>query len=110
ASASRALKAAGLRDRPTPRSPSQGKGFVPPLGPPEHGPVAVWSSNVAGTSSSRCRRRDGGGRLLVPGELREAMAEADGEQVRQRAREKSPGVPPRLIAANGPPLLARDFH
>jgi transposase InsO family protein len=33
----------------------------------------------------------------------------DIEQIIQRARERFPGVTPRVISDNGPPFLARDF-
>jgi transposase InsO family protein len=37
------------------------------------------------------------------------MTEADIEQIVQRARERFPGVTPRIISDNGPQFLARDF-
>ena len=37
------------------------------------------------------------------------MTEADVEQIIQRAREKFPGVTPRIISDHGPPFIARDF-
>jgi putative transposase len=37
------------------------------------------------------------------------MTEADVEQIVQRAREKFPGVTPRIISDNGPQFIARDF-
>jgi transposase InsO family protein len=37
------------------------------------------------------------------------MTEADREQILQRAREKFPGMTPRIIADNGPQFIARDF-
>jgi putative transposase len=105
----RVLQAAGLLDRHTPKSTSQGKGFVPPLRPQEHGHVDVSSINIAGTFSYLCSLLDGCSRFLVHGELREAMTEADVEQIIQRARQKFPGVTPRIISDNGPPFMARDF-
>ena len=37
------------------------------------------------------------------------MTEADVEQIIQRAREKFPGVTPRIISDNGPQFIAKDF-
>jgi putative transposase len=37
------------------------------------------------------------------------MTEAAIEQIIQRAREKFPGVTPRIISDNGPQFIARDF-
>jgi transposase InsO family protein len=37
------------------------------------------------------------------------MTEADVEQIIQRARERFPGVTPRIISDNGPQFVARDF-
>jgi hypothetical protein len=37
------------------------------------------------------------------------MEEIDVETIIQRARAKFPGVPPRIISANGPQFLAKDF-
>src|SRR5207244_12772737 len=37
------------------------------------------------------------------------MEEIDVEQIIQRAREKFPGVTPRIISDNGPQFIARDF-
>src|SRR5262249_60701039 len=37
------------------------------------------------------------------------MTEADIEQIIQRARERFPGVTPRIISDNGPQFVAKDF-
>jgi putative transposase len=105
----RVLKQAGRLDRPTPKSSSKGQGFVPPLRPHEPWQVEVSYLNSAGTFSYLCSLLDGCSRFLVHGELREAMTAADVEQIIQRARERFPGVTPRIISDNGPPFLARDF-
>jgi transposase InsO family protein len=56
-----------------------------------------------------CSLLDGCSRYIVHWELRAAMTEADVEQMIQRAREKFPGVTPRIISDNGPQFIARDF-
>jgi putative transposase len=105
----RVLKDAGLLDRHTPQSSSKGKGFVQPLRPHEHWHVDVSYLNIAGTFYYLCSLLDGCSRFIVHWELREAMTEADVEQIIQRAREKFPGVTPRIISDNGPQFIARDF-
>jgi putative transposase len=105
----RVLKDAGLLDRHTPKSSSKGKGFVQPLRPHEHWHVDVSYINIAGTFYYLCSLLDGCSRFIVHWELREAMTEADVEQIIQRAREKFPGVTPRIISDNGPQFIARDF-
>jgi len=105
----RVLKEAGLLDRHTPKSSSKGKGFVQPLRPHEHWHVDVSYINIAGTFYYLCSLLDGCSRFTVHGEIRAAMTEADIEQIIQRAREKFPGVKPRIISDNGPQFIARDF-
>ena len=105
----RVLKAAGLLDRHTPKASAKGKGFVQPLKPHEHWHVDVSYINIAGTFYYLCSLLDGCSRFIVHWELRESMTEADVEQIVQRAREKFPGVTPRLISDNGPQFIARDF-
>lgn len=105
----RVLQEAGLLDRHTPKSSSKGQGFIQPLRPHEHWHVDVSYLNIAGTFYYLCSLLDGYSRFLVHGELRETMTEADVEQVIQRAREKFPGVTPRIISDNGPQFIARDF-
>jgi len=105
----RVLQEAGRLDRPGPRPSSKGKGFVQPLRPHEHWHVDVSYLNVAGTFYYLCSLLDGYSRFTVHSEIRESMTEADIEQIIQRAREKFPGVSPRIISDNGPQFIARDF-
>ena len=105
----RVLKDAGRLDRHAPKPSAQGTGFVQPLRPHEHWHVDVSYINIAGTFYYLCSLLDGCSRFTVHWELREAMTEADVEQIIQRAREKFPGVTPRIISDNGPQFIARDF-
>jgi putative transposase len=105
----RVLKAAGRLDRHTPKASSKGTGFVQPLRPHEHWHVDVSYINIAGTFYYQCSLLDGCSRFIVHWEIRETMTEADIEQIIQRARERFPGVTPRIISDNGPQLIARDF-
>jgi transposase InsO family protein len=70
-----------------------------------------FRSRISGvhTFDYLCSLLDGWSRFMVHWELREGMTEADVEQVPQRAREKFPGVTPRIISDDGPQLIARDF-
>jgi transposase InsO family protein len=52
---------------------------------------------------------DGCSRYVVHWEIKESMTEADVEIIVQRAREKFPGVAPRIISDNGPQFMAKDF-
>src|SRR5262249_48323958 len=65
--------------------------------------------NIAGTFYYLCSLLDGYSCFTVHWEIREAMTEADIEQIIQRAREKFPSVTPRIISDNGPQFIARDF-
>ena len=105
----RVLKAAGLLDRHNRKPSSKGTGFAQPLRPHEHWHVDVAYLNLAGTFYYLCSLLDGYSRSLIHWEIREAMTEADVEQVIQRARERYPGVTPRIISDNGPQFIARDF-
>jgi putative transposase len=109
ASVYRVLHAAGLLQRHNSHSSSKGKGFVQPLKPHEHWHVDVSYLNLAGTFYYLCSILDGCSRYLAHWEIRETMTEADVEQIVQRAREKFPGVTPRIISDNGPQFIAKDF-
>jgi transposase InsO family protein len=71
--------------------------------------VDVSYLNIAGTFDYLCSLLDGCSRFTVHWEIRETMTEADVEQIVQRARERFPGVTPRIISDNGPQCIARDF-
>jgi putative transposase len=105
----RVLKEAGRLDVHTPKPSSKGTGFVQPLRPHEHWHVDVSYINIAGTFYYLCSLLDGCSRYTVHWEIRETMTEADVEQIIQRARERFPGVTPRIISDNGPQFIARDF-
>lgn len=104
----RVLKAAGLLGRPAAPS-KKGTGFQQPILPHEHWHVDVSYVNIKGTFYFLCSVLDGHSRFLVHSELRETMKEAEVETILQRAREKFPGVRPRIITGNGPQFVAREF-
>jgi putative transposase len=109
ASVYRVLKNAGLLAGQAPKPTKKGTGFVQPLEPHEHWHVDVSHLNIAGTFYFLCSVLDGCSRYLVHFEIREKMQEIDVETILQRAREKFPGVHPRIITDNGPQFIARDF-
>ena len=92
------------------RNPSKkGTGFKQPLKPHQHWHIDVAYLNVSGTFYYLCSILDGKSRSIVHWELRESMTEAEIEVIIERARDKVPGVKPRIISDNGPQFLARDF-
>ncbi len=105
----RVLKAAGVLERHNGKPSGKGKGFVQPVAPHEHWHVDVSYLNIAGTFYYLCSLLDGCSRYIVHWEIRETMTEADVQTIIQRAREKFPGVAPRIISDNGPQFIAKDF-
>jgi transposase InsO family protein len=105
----RVLKAAGLLDRWDRKPSRKGTGFEAPDAPHRHWHTDITYVNIAGTFYYLCSVLDGYSRSVIHWEIREAMKEVDVELVIQRAREKIPGVKPRVISDNGPQFVARDF-
>ena len=105
----RVLKKAGLLRRWNGKNRGKGKGFRQPEKPHSHWHVDVCYINICGTFYYLCAILDGYSRYIVHWEIRERMTEADVEIIIQRAREKFPGVYPRIITDNGPQFIARDF-
>jgi transposase InsO family protein len=105
----RVLKQAGLLARWNGKKSRKGSGFQQPLQPHEHWHIDISYINICGTFYYLCSLLDGASRFLVHWELRESMRESDVEIVVQRARERFPGVRPRIISDNGPQFIARDF-
>jgi len=105
----RVLKGEGRLDRHNPKPTSKGTGFVQPLKPHEHWHVDVSYLNIAGTFYYLCSVLDGCSRSIVHWEIRETMKEEEVELILQRARERFPGVTPRVISDNGPQFVAKDF-
>jgi putative transposase len=105
----RVLKKAGLLAGQTPNVTKKGTGFVQPLKPHQEWHVDISYLNIAGTFYFLCSILDGYSRFIVHFEIREKMEEIDVETIIQRAREKFPGVTPRIISDNGPQFIAKDF-
>jgi transposase InsO family protein len=108
-SVNRVLKAAGVLERYNVRPSWKGRGFVQPLRPHEHWHVDVSYLNIGGTFYFLGSILDGCSRYVVHWEIRKTMREGEVETIIQRAREKFPGVTPRIISDNGPQFIAKDF-
>jgi transposase InsO family protein len=109
ASVYRVLKKAGALQRFNGKPSRKGTGFQQPLRPHEHWHVDVSYLNIAGTFYFLCSLLDGCSRLIVHWEIRETMRKNDVQTIVQRAREKFPGVTPRIISDNGPQFIAKEF-
>ena len=105
----RVLRDAGLLRRWNRKPSKKGTGFVQPLRPHEHWHVDVSYINIGGTFYYLCSLLDGCSRYVVHWEIRASMTEAEVEIILQRARERFPGVTPRIISDNGPQFIAKDF-
>ena len=105
----RVLKRAGLLACASKSSSKKGKGFDQPGRPHQHWHVDITYINICGTFYYLCALLDGYSRYLVHWEIREQMKETDVEIIIQRARERFPGVHPRVISDNGPQFIAREF-
>lgn len=110
ASTYRVLKEAGLMRPWNGKKSKKGTGFVQPLAAHQHWHVDVSYLNISGTFYYFCGLLDGFSRYIVHWEIRESMTEEDIEIIIQRAREKYPGVGPRIISDNGPQFIAKEFR
>ena len=104
----RVLHAAGLLQRGGAPS-KKGTGFVQPLQAHEHWHVDVSYINIRGTFYFLCSVLDGYSRFIVHWDIGETMTEREIELIVQRAREKFPGMTPRIISDNGPQFIAKEF-
>ena len=105
----RVLSLAGVLKKHNHQPSLKGTGFVQPLKPHQHWHVDVAYLNIGGTFYFLTSVLDGYRRLIVHWEIRETMKELEIEVILQRAREKFPGVTPRIISDNGPQFIAKDF-
>ena len=105
----RVLQGAGILRKWNRKTSQKGNGFQCPLHAHEHWHVDISYLNVCGTFYYLCSLLDGYSRFIVHWEIRERMTEKDVEIIVQRARERFPGVFPRIISDNGPQFISRDF-
>ena len=104
----RILSEAGLLKRNRHRS-RKGTGFQQPLVAHEHWHIDISYINITGTFYFMATILDGFSRSIVHWDIRQKLEEVDIEVILQAAREKFPGVTPRIISDNGPQFVARDF-
>ena len=105
----RVLSANNRLDRWNRRPSKKGTGFKQPSQPHHHWHIDIAYINIGGTFYYLCSILDGCSRYIVHGEIRESMKESDVELIIERARERFPGVTPRIISDNGPQFIAKDF-
>lgn len=105
----RVLHAAGRLDRWNRQPSKKGTGFQGPKRAHEHWHIDIAYLNLGGTFYYFCGVLDGFSRAIVHWEIRDSMKEVDIELILQRARERFPGVSPRIISDNGPQFIAKDF-
>ena len=109
ASVWRVLNRAGLLRKWNGKPSKKGTGFEQPPQPHQHWHIDVSYLNVCATFYYLCSILDGYSRFLVHWDLRESMTETDIEIILERAKERYPGVRPRVISDNGPQFIARDL-
>ncbi len=95
-STERVLSRAGLLRKWNGKPSKKGTGFEQPPQPHQHWHIDVSYLNVCGTFYYLCSVLDGYSRFLVHWDLREQMTEADVETILERAKERYPGVKPRI--------------
>jgi len=106
----RVLANAGLLKRWSEKKTSaKGSGFTQPLKPHEHWHIDISYLNLCGTFYYFIGILDGCSRYVVHWDIRASMTEDDVALVIERAKEKFPGVTPRIISDNGPQFIAKDF-
>ena len=103
------LSRAGLLLKWNAKPSKKGTGFEQPPQPNLHWHIDVCYLNICATFYYLCSILDGYSRFLVHWDLRESMTEADIEIILERAKERCPGVKPRVISDNGPQFIAKDF-
>jgi len=105
----RVLSNAGLLYKWNRNKSLKGAGFREPDRAHQHWHIDISYLNITGTFYYLLSIIDGYSRYIIHWEIRESMRESDVEIVIQRAREKFPGVNPRIISDRGPQFVAKDF-
>ena len=106
----RILKDANLLNRWNRRRLGKKKsGFKQPIAVHQHWHVDITYVNILGTIFFLITVLDGKSRYVVAHDLRTHMTEYDVEVVIEMAKERFPGVKPRIISDNGPQFISKDF-
>ena len=109
ASVYRVLKQAGLLGRRNCKKSKKGQGFTQPTHAHEHWHIDVSYINIAGTFFYFASIIDGYSRAIVEWKIGPEMLKEDIQILVLKARERHPGVTPRIISDNGPQFIALDF-
>jgi len=105
----RVLKKAGLLDKHNGKPSKKGTGFVQPISPHNHWHIDICYINIDGTFYYMFSIIDGYSRFIIHWDIGECMKEKDIEIIIEKAKEKFPGVQPRIISDNGPQFISADF-
>lgn len=105
----RVLRQVGLLEKWNRTSSRKGTGFVQPTRLHEHWHMDIAHLNLGGTFYYLCAIIDGYSRYVVGWDIRARMTEGDVELILQKARERFPGVTPRIVSDNGPQFVSKDF-
>ena len=105
----RVLKKAGLLDKHNGKPSKKGTGFVQPVASHKHWHIDVCYINIDGTFYYMFSIIDGYSRFIIHWDIGECMKEKDIEFIIEKAKEKYPGVHPRIISDNGPQFISGDF-
>ena len=104
----RVLEHAGLIQKWTRRS-SKGQGFDQPTEPHQHWHIDFSYIRIKDIFYFLSTVLDGYSRAVLSWDLKPTMTQTDAQIVVQKARERFPGVKPRIISDNGPQFIGGDF-
>lgn len=106
----RVLKRAGLLNLwNTAKKNLKGSGFKQPDGPHKHWHTDIKYLNFNGSFLFLISVIDGYSRFIVHHEIMHTMTSYDTELVVQKAKDKFPGVKPRIITDNGAQYISKEF-
>lgn len=94
----------------TKKTNKKGSGYIQPTAPHQEWHIDIKYVISRGFYMFLQCVLDGYSRYIVHWELRIHMTEYDAEITIERAREKFPGVNPKIITDNGPQYTAKDFE
>jgi len=106
----RILKAAGLLNQwNTTKKNLKGSGFKQPDAPHRHWHTDIKYLNFNGTFLFLISVIDGYSRYILHHEIRHTMSSYDTELTIQKAKDKFPGLRPRIITDNGAQYISKEF-
>lgn len=106
----RVLKAAGLLNQwNTAKKNLKGSGFKQPYGPHKHWHTDIKYLNFNGIFLFLISVIDGYSHYIIHYEISQTMTSYDTELTIQKAKDKFPGLKPRIISDNGVQYISKDF-